>query len=89
MKQNYKLIGLVASLVFAVGVVFAFFWVWGQLNAKDTGTQATTAASNYVQVEISSVKKEAEDILRDKQKYGSIPVKAPAETGRDNPFADL
>jgi predicted negative regulator of RcsB-dependent stress response len=86
MKANGKLVGLVFSLIFGAGAVLGFFWLWTQLNSESTQS-AATQASGYQQIEISSVKKEAEDILSDKQKYAEIPVKVvPEKMGKDNPF---
>lgn len=84
MKSNSKLLGVVISLILAGGTVFAFFWLWTQMNAD---TLSATGPAKYTPIEVSSVKKDAEDILADKQKASDIPLKAvPEKMGKDNPF---
>ncbi len=92
--MNSKAIGLIFSIIFAGGVVFGFFWMWTQLKA-DPATSKNTAfqsagVSDLSQVDISTTKKDAENILTGKEKFSDIPISVkPDKMGRANPFSAL
>jgi hypothetical protein len=83
--MNKTVIGLIASLIFALMMGAGFFWLW-TTSQKDVST-ASSAAGNYQAVEVESVKKEATTILGLLEKNSDIPLTTPTEKmGRTNPF---
>jgi len=79
------MIATLSSVIFACASVFAFFWLWTQMNKE--AVTSSSSSSSYTQIEIKSVKKDAEDILADKEKHADIPVQAvTSKMGKDNPF---
>jgi len=81
-----KNISLIASLVFIIATLGAFYWLWTMANNYEVDK---TVAENLKPVEIESVKKEATTLLSDLEKNSDIPIPVPTEKmGRENPFTN-
>lgn len=82
--MNSKLIGLIVSIVFALGMVGAFYWLW---DSSQKTPVSSAVAENLKPIEIESVKKQASGLMTGLQKNSDIPVLMPTEKmGRANPF---
>lgn len=82
--MNPKLIGLIVSIIFALGVIGGFYWLWNSSQATQVSGEV---AENLKPIEIESVKTEATTLMTGLQKNSDIPVLIPTEKmGRANPF---
>lgn len=83
--MKMKTISLIASLIFIIVTLGAFYWLWTIANDLKIDK---AVAENLKLVEIESVKKEATTLLSDLEKNSDIPIPVPTEKmGRENPFA--
>lgn len=88
--MNLKAVGLICTLIFTVGVVFAFFWLWTQQTSPSASSTLGSGSSTFKQIEVSTVKKEAEEILNGKEKFSDIPISVKLnKMGRTNPFENV
>ncbi len=91
MKKNVdmKALGIFASLLLLVGVCAGFAWLY--LSSEKAASNSVIVDSAYQTVEIESVKKDAENLLKDRENTSGLPLKNPDSTvmGRENPFAGL
>jgi len=85
--MNIRAIGVIASLIFLIGTIGGFYWVWSQTKIF---TVDSTVASNLKPVEIASTKTEAINLLSGLQKFSDIPIPVPTEKmGKANPFEKM
>jgi hypothetical protein len=88
MRKDLKTqnLALLISFLFFLGTGGAFFWLWK--TSQPAAGSVSTVDEQYITVEIGSVKKEAEDLLKSKDNLVQMPLVAPTEkVGRDNPFS--
>lgn len=79
-----KLIGLIASLVFALAAVGGFYWLWMQ---SSNFTVQTVIADDMRPVEIDSVKNQAVLLLSGLNNVSGMPIPTPTnKMGKANPF---
>jgi len=82
--MNEKLVTIVLSLLVLVGTAFGFYWLWSQSNNY---TKSIAVPENLQQIEIETVKNDAQAILEDKESVSDIPISVPDQKmGRENPF---
>lgn len=82
--MSTKLIGLITSIVFLIGTIGGFFWLW---NTSKNITAPSAVAADLQPIEIESVKQEATDLLSGLSRNSDIPIGTPTDKmGRTNPF---
>lgn len=82
--MNSKSLGTIGSLVLLILTIGGFAWLWFIFKAP---IAKEADLSNLKKVEISTVKRSAEELLNNKEKNSDIPIKTPTEKmGRENPF---
>ena len=86
---NLKTLGLIGSIVLLLITLFLFWNLW--LKTQVEATVNYFIDPKYKAVEIESVKKEAEELIKDRSNISGMPIGAPTETeiGRENPFLSV
>ena len=86
---NTQTLGLVAAFLLLVATAGGFFWLW---NSSQPGEVSDVSVDQkYQKIDISTIKSDAENLTRNKENQGNLPLVAPAadQIGRDNPFAGV
>lgn len=85
--MNEKQLSSVIGILVLVGTVFGFFWLWSQ---ADSYIKVTAVPENLQQIEIETIKNDAQDILENKELSSNIPISvATDKMGRENPFDEV
>lgn len=86
---SLKTLGVIGSFLLLFLTVFGLWYLWSQAQVEPETNYLVDP--RYKVIEIESVKKEAEELIKDRSNLSGMPVKAPteAEVGRENPFAPI
>ena len=79
-------VGIIASLLFMVLTMGAFYYSW---SSENQSVSSTSSGNMYAIIDISGIKDQAETITAGKENNAGIPIAVPTtKLGKTNPFND-